>query len=886
MPRQRKRIVHVSAIATIAALVFVFLWNAPPETQHKARGRFPNSVSKKQNAKRTTIAASHENARTAEPWVTVPVQKAFDTKIHFNGRQFSDMPEAISTFRQFRATIDSPRGSLALIGFDHIPTERERTVLAENGIRLLQYLADLGWIARVLPGAKISLPELSGMSVFKALDAALKVSPHLYKECDCESLPVYVHMSPDSNGDELLDRLEVSGFKGWIAKSGGPHHYLAGRIEPSSLDSFVDLVANDADVQFVQRGGGARLLNDTSAKILQSGSYLGTRPIWDQGIYGSNQVIAICDTGLDVDSCYYRDASGMLPPANDASGTNLNLSLRKVIAADFLYSGDFPPTHTSWDNQGHGTRVAGHAAGASISAPLSTSSQNGMAPAAKIIAQDAGFTVFDDCADLVGLGCPVTNFLAALEQAVAQGATLHNNSWGDNENGVFGPFNEYTETCREADWVTWNHKQFLVVCAAGNGGPGNNTVASPSTAKNTLSVAATEPGASQESIVWFSSRGWSSDGRIKPDVAAPGHSVRSSLSDSSVITSNCTTQLGSGTSYASPMVAGLGALIRDYFQSGFYPTGSRVLSNGLSNVSAALVKAAIINAGMNMTSAAAPPPSRDQGWGRVNLSQTLAFTNDSQRLWIIDHPPLFDGSDQDSYKAYLNIRSTNTALKVTLCWSDYPGTAGAGKQLVNDLDLDVRTTALTFAGNALSNGWSFAGGDHDRTNNVEQVVWDVSMTGLVEVCVSAHVIPMPTQDFAVVATGDFEAWSTTRDVDGDMMPDYWETWHLGGLQFGSDDDNDSDGASNLDEYIAGTDPSDPGDVLAITYASTANSNGIFEIRWPSIEGKDYNIVARTNVFDATRTTLSSNLPASAPLNVSTLQAPATATSFIEVEVAQ
>jgi hypothetical protein len=893
MPKHLIRIVGVAALAMIAATTFILLRETPTDIDRTNLTSSLDVAGEERHVPTLTIAAHRAavnlvrdtNVSTIATWDPDSGEERSRITIHFNGQQFIATQDAVSALRQFRDSIASPRGALAILGFERIPSMHERAALEKYGIRLLQYLADFGWVARISSTEETSLHGLPDLSAFAALDVSVKVSPNIYEECDCDELPVYVHLAADSGGTELLEQITQTGFTGWIAKSGGPQHFLAGRVDPVNLDLFLDLVAPDPDVQFIERGGGARLLNDTSAKILQSGSYAGTRPIWDEGIYGSNQMIAICDTGIDVDSCFYADLSGMLPPTNDTSGTNVNPSLRKVIAADFLYSGDFPPVHTSWDNNGHGTRVAGHAAGANISAPFSTTSQNGMAPAALLITQDAGFTVIDDCADLVGLGCPVTNFLAALEQAVAQGATLHNNSWGDNENGVFGPFNEYTETCREADWVTWNHKQFLVVCAAGNGGPGNNTVASPSTAKNALSVAATRPGVSQESLATFSSRGWTSDGRIKPDVAAPGQTVRSSLSDSSVITSNCTTQAGSGTSYASPMVAGLGALTRDYFQSGFYPTGSRIASNGLSFISAALVKAVIINAGMHMTGASAPPPSRDQGWGRVNLSQTLAFTNATQRLWVVDHPPLFDGSGTESYKAYLNIRSTNTALKVTLCWSDYPGTAGAGKQLVNDLDLEVRTPTLTFAGNALSNGWSYAGGAADRTNNVEQVVWNVSTTGLVEVCVNAHITPMPTQDFAVVATGDFEAWSTSRDVDGDGLPDYWEAWCLGGLQFGAADDNDNDGATNLEEYSAGTDPADSDDVLAITYA-TPHSNGVFEIQWPSVDGKAYHIVARSNLFDATRTTISSNLPASAPLNTSTLQAPATATSFIEIEVAE
>jgi hypothetical protein len=102
--------------------------------------------------------------------------------------------------------------------------------------------------------------------------------------------------------------------------------------------------------------------------------------------------------------------------------------------------------------------------GASLSDPVGTNGYNGMAPGALLVVQDAGFSVFDSCADLVGLGCPVTNFLPSLRQAHAQGARVHNNSWGDNEDGVFTNLHAYTQASRDLDGMTWEYRDFLV-CA-------------------------------------------------------------------------------------------------------------------------------------------------------------------------------------------------------------------------------------------------------------------------------------------------------------------------------------------------------------------------------------------------------------------------------------
>jgi len=677
------------------------------------------------------------------------------------------------------------------------------------------------------------------VTLFQRMDPAMKVSPWLQGPALPSELSVYIHLLAQEDGRRTEGILHGHGFSELTYHDAGGFSYLAGRVSRSECATLLRLASHQEEVQFIEPGQGAFLLNNPSIKTLQSGTYNGSTPFWTQGVYGSNQVLAVLDTGLDADSCFFRDPSGTLPPANGLSGTNVNTTLRKVIACDFLYAGDNPASSGGWDNQGHGTRVAGHALGSKLTDPMGTSAWNGMAPGAQMVVQDGGFTTFDNCSDLVGLGCPVTNFYPALLQAVAQGVKVHNNSWGDREN--YSPQNVYTEPCRELDLVTWSNKDFLVVCAAGNSGSGNNTVGSPSVAKNSLSVAATLVGSGQESIVYFSSRGWSNDGRIKPDLCAPGHSVRSSSSDNTINSSNCTSSTGSGTSYSSPMVMGMAALVRDYFAQGFYPQGVAVSSNEMHQVSAALVKAVLINSSVHVLNASSFPPSRDQGWGRVNLSSALPFTNSPYALYVEDHPPRFAATPTLPFRSYLNVQSTNTPLKVTLVWSDYPATAGAGKQLVNDLDLRLVTADdQAYRGNVYGgSGLSVPGGSFDRSNNVEQVYLYPTTTGMVEVSVWADTIPVATQDFALVATGDFEAYPVDRDDDADGLPDYWELMHFGDLNQDADDDPDLDTALNAQEAGANTDPMNIDHHLRI--ALTPLTNQTVSIQLPYEEARRYHI---------------------------------------------
>ena len=151
-----------------------------------------------------------------------------------------------------------------------------------------------------------------------------------------------------------------------------------------------------------------------------------------------------------------------------------------------------------------------------------------MAPGAKLVIQDAGYQA-DNCGDLPGIGCPVVDLNPIFQQAYNQGARIHTNSWGDNENAAVQ--NNYSAASQDVDEFMWNHKDFLIFFAAGNAGPGTGSVGSPSTAKSAVAVGATLRGTSADSMASFSSCGPTADGRIKPEITVPGSSIVSARND-------------------------------------------------------------------------------------------------------------------------------------------------------------------------------------------------------------------------------------------------------------------------------------------------------------------------------------------------------------------
>ena len=149
------------------------------------------------------------------------------------------------------------------------------------------------------------------------------------------------------------------------------------------------------------------------------------------------------------------------------------------------------------------------------------------------------------------------NWLCAAEFADSVGADIINSSLGYTTFDDAGQNHTYTDMDGRTAPVSIAatiaaQKGMIVVNSAGNSGSGSwHFIGAPADADSILSVGAVDENAD---FAWFSSYGPSFDGRVKPTVVAQGRNTI-------VATSNNGTLTGNGTSFSSPIVAGLSACL-------------------------------------------------------------------------------------------------------------------------------------------------------------------------------------------------------------------------------------------------------------------------------------------------------------------------------------
>jgi subtilisin family serine protease len=587
-----------------------------------------------------------------------------------------------------------------VVQFARKVTQAERDGLERQGFEILRYLPDDAYIVRGRPSRAVLLKgQTLGVRAIAAFAPAWKQSSELSALRDPQArVTVLV---------TVFDALEVAPTEAALERiagvkpSGASGRRIAAQVPASAIDEIAALEGVEWIQEypifetFVMPAPPESAAGDPPpVPPAYTGYETGTKVMnfdaaWARGYYGEGQIAGMADTGLDV-----GDPAKLHPDfGNLKNGFALGLG------------------SSSWeDSMGHGTHVAGSILG---TGQASDGKLRGGAGRAQLVIESIWSPILDN----IGF----SNDLNALfKKAYDAGARVHSNSWG-NPNAL----GAYDDFAHQVDEFMWNNPEMLVVFAAGNEGTDKDSngvidtgsVTSPGTAKNTLTVGASEnlfPEGGQMKTygVWhkerwaaepiasdtvannpnglagFSSRGPTKDLRTKPEIVSPGTNIVSARSHHPKaellwgIYNDQYLYCG-GTSMATPLTSGAALLTREFL----------IKHRGFASPSAALVKGTMMHTaydlypgqyGLGATQEIpARRPNVQEGYGRVDMDQATAL--ETETSIVDDRKGLGTGETQSTV---VHVAS-GEGLRATLNYTDAPASTSASVALVNDLDLEV-----------------------------------------------------------------------------------------------------------------------------------------------------------------------------------------------------
>ncbi|HEY0144394.1 MAG TPA: S8 family serine peptidase [Thermoanaerobaculia bacterium] len=624
-------------------------------------------------------------------------------------------------------------------------TREQREQLTTLGVEMLERIAPHVLLVHCDDGKLPAVQALPFVEWAVPYAKEFKIHANLAETITRRGVALAAHAADETlhEVDVLLHKTATQDAISAIAAAAGMAvdqlQIAGGKVRLRATEMQIAQITRLHDVRHVEPVPKATLSNDVATRIIAADVVHAQLDRSGRPLDGSGQVVAIADTGFDL-----------------GSTTDLHPAFATRIAR--LYPLGRPDSAS--DPDGHGTHVAGSIAGSAVNG----GAVRGSAPAARLVVQ----SLLDNVRELSGFPVHLGELFATPYES--DGARVHNDSWTLKDTK-----GEYVAAARELDQFVWDHRDFVVCAAAGNTGRDSSfrgvvdegSVQAPGTAKNCITVGACESERPTQAKTWaegfptrfavppiagdswansaegmaaFSSRGPTKDGRIKPDVVAPGTSILSAASRAVTdpdrfwgASDDPLYCYRGGTSMATPLVSGCAAIVRQYL----------IAEGGLATPSAALVKAMLINGavplqGQYTPSECGPRPSFGQGFGRVHLARTLGLV-DGDTLALHDEAEALDGAG-DEQRFTLAIPAGAKSIAVTLVWTDLPG-----ERLVHDLDLIVRAGGQERHGNMPPDSKEL-----DRVNNVEEVIWPAPPAGTAEVAVRAYDVSLAPQTFALV----------------------------------------------------------------------------------------------------------------------------------------
>jgi serine protease AprX len=695
-------------------------------------------------------------------------------------------PVEVSTFNVDAQidSIDENKPNYYLIGIRGPILESWRNSLTDLGVKLLEYVPRNNYTAKLTPQQARSIKELTFVKFVRVYDskdtgpvntrraprplppklarnaerrARFRPPPRLAGSVEMKAIQYDIRLHTQDDSSKVMEWLQ----KKKIIVAGTGKRKIRIYL-PENSETLLKL-RELPEVASIEEYVPPKFTNDLSRIAI--GIDTKDSPVNpNQNIRqtGDGQIVGVADSGLDIS---HPDFAGRI---------------RNVVALG--RPGDLS------DPEGHGTHVAGSIVGTGTA---SGGEIRGIAPDALL--------VFQSLLDAEGnLYLPV-DLGELFEDAYAEGARIHNNSWGANTKSM------YTANSTEVDAFIEEHQDMLIVIAAGNDGTAATaadrrhsnkgfvdwlSIGSPASSKNALTVGACRSSRASggystmtygsaadffgrfpdppiaiekisgnpECMAAFSSRGPVDDRRIKPDIVAPGTdiaSIKSSIAAQRKFWgaypgyNNHYAFLG-GTSMATPLVTGCAALVREYY----------IKVKNHHSPSAALVKATLINGARWLTGPDAVadnvyPPNYHQGFGCIYMPYTIP--NDSEPDLKLEFIDTWRTNQQNATRFYetgnkIRVAITDAGspwLRICLCWTDPPGRA-----VQNQLNVFVEhiPTKKKWTGN--QNRKKDINTMYDPDNNVQIVHLQNSEPGQYIIQVQATNLARPPQDYALVVTGN------------------------------------------------------------------------------------------------------------------------------------
>ncbi len=663
-------------------------------------------------------------------------QKQADYGLHFKNQTIEPQENMEAYLKSYSPASEEifENRFYKIIQFEAIPTHEQRENLEDAGLKLLDYIPHFGYFASLDKDFDIDAIVAAKLRSIIEISPAIKLAPMLFEESYPDyalrgdgKIELLVSVFADVNLDAAMTYLRAADFEITNYQPDGQFYYVISELEDISL------LASYPFVNYIE----------PIYPNPEPENYTG------RTMHRSNSIANDFEAGRNY----------------DGTGVSVMLQDDGKIGPHIDFEGRLIEQFINYFGGDHGDHCAGI-----------IGSAGNLDPKARGNAFGADLYVYSAAPDYQGFSAIPSHYFS---KQIRVTSTSYSN--GCNAG--------YTSLARSLDMQIINYPALMHVFSAGNdgnsdcdygAGPGwGNITGGHKVGKNVMTVANLDE---LDNLSSSSSRGPAHDGRIKPDIAAKGSNVYSTLPDN-------TYGNKSGTSMSCPGVAGVMAQLFHAYRE----------LNGGSDPLGGLLKGIVLNTAEDLGN---PGPDFKFGWGRINALRAVQVLEEGR----------YDSASIDNQQSLMHqitVPENTGQVRVMIYWTDHQGSVNTNWALVNNLDITLTdpngTDWLPWVLNHYPDADSLdlpAFRGMDERNNMEQVTLENPEAGIYTLNVEGTVVPEGPQKYYVVyefipkalvltypfggerlSPGDeelirWDAYTTDLTFTLEYSLDNGETWHL------------------------------------------------------------------------------------------------------------